>query len=61
MQSGEITVKNPKSTSFPVFLMVIEHVTVEYPLLTIEPNRVSQPISVERKIVHGLNQAVFRT
>ena len=61
MRSGEITVKRPKSTRLPVFLMVTKHVAVQFPWLTIELNRVSQPISVENKMVHGLNQAVFRT
>ena len=41
--------------------MVTEHVAVKFQWLTIELNRVNQPISIENKIVHGLNQAVFRT
>ena len=61
MQSGEITAKRPKSTRLAVFLMVTEHVAVQFPSLTIELIRVSQPISVEIKMVHGLNQAMFRT
>ena len=52
----KITVK-----SLPVFLMVTEHVAVQFKWLTIELSRVSQPISIEIKIVQGLNQAVFRT
>ena len=56
MQCGEITVNMPKSTRLPVFQMVTEHVAVSFPWLTNELNRVSQPISTENKMVHGLNQ-----
>ena len=59
MQSGE-TVKRTKSTRLPVFLMVIEHVAVQFPWLTIELNRVNQLISIEIRTVRGLNQVVFR-
>ena len=45
----------------PVFLMVTEHVAVYVPWLTNELRRVSQQISIECKMAHGLNQAVFRT
>ena len=56
LKGGEITINKPKLTCLPVFLMV----TVKIPWLTNELNRVSQPISIEYKMVHGLNQAVFR-
>ena len=34
---------------------------VELLLPTVKLNRISQPISIECKMVHGINQAVFRT
>ena len=59
--NGEITINKPKFTCLPVFLMVTEHMAVWFPWLNNELNGVSQPISTEYKIAHGLNQAVFRT
>ena len=61
MQSGEINVNWLKSTRLPVFLMVTEQMAVQFPWLTNELNRVSQSISIENKMVHGLNQALLRT
>ena len=37
------------------------HLLVQLPLPTAKLNGISQPISIEYKMVHGLNQAVFRT
>ena len=41
--------------------MVTERVSVLLPWLSNELNRVGQPISIEYKMVRGLNKAVFRT
>ena len=41
--------------------MVTEHGSVKLPWLTNELNKVSRTISIEYKMVHYLNQAVFRT
>ena len=41
--------------------MVTEHVAVQFPWLTNELNRIGQPVSVEYKMVHCLEQAVLRT
>ena len=46
------------SLSFSLFTF---HSLVQLLLPTIKLNGVSQAISVEYKMVHGLNQAVFRT
>ena len=37
------------------------HSLVQLLLPTVKLNGISQPISIEYKMVHGLNQAVFRT
>ena len=60
IKCGEKTKSKPKMTCLPIFLMVTEHMAVQFLWLTNELNRVSQPISIEYKMVHGLNQAVFR-
>ena len=52
-QSAEITINQPKSTCLPVFLMVTEHVAVQLPWLTNKLTRVSQPILIEHKMLHG--------
>ena len=41
-----------------VYISLVGSVIV---LPTVKLNRVSQPISIEYKMVHGLNQAVFKT
>ena len=51
----------PKLICLPVFLMVTEQMDVLFPWLTNKLNRVGQRISIEYKMVHGLNQALFRT
>ena len=53
--------KRPKSIRLSVFRMVTEHVAALFPCLTIELNRISQPISIEIKMVQSLNKAVFAT
>ena len=40
--------------------MVTGHVAVWFPWLSNELNRVDQPILIECKIGHGLNEAVLR-
>ena len=41
--------------------MVTEQMAVWFPWLTDELNRVGRLISIEYKILRGLNQAMFRT
>ena len=45
---------------FPSHLLTF-YLLVQLLLLTVKLNRVSQPISIEYKMVHGLNKALFRT
>ena len=55
------TVKTPAKSGyfFPSRLFTF-HSLVQLLLPTVKLNGVSQPISIEYKMVHGLNQAMFR-
>ena len=61
ISSHKIGQEVEKSTCFPVFLKVTEHIAVWFPWLSNELNRVGQPNSIEYKMVDGLSQAMFRT
>ena len=53
--------KKTKSRYFFPSHMFTFHSLVQLLLPTVKSNGVSQPISIEYKMVHGLNQAVFTT
>ena len=53
--------KTPKSRYFISLHLFTFHSLVPLLLPTVKLNGVSQPISIEYKVVQGLNQAVFRT
>ena len=53
--------KTAKSRYFFSFYVFTFHSLVQFLLPTVKLNGVSQPISIEYKMVHGLIQAVFTT
>ena len=53
--------KTEKSRYFFPSHMFTFHLLVQLLLPTVKLNGVSQPISIEYKMVHGLIQAVFKT
>ena len=42
------------------FINMTKHMALQLPWLSNEVNRVDQPISIEYKMVHDFNQAMFR-
>ena len=59
--SWQYSQKTAKSKYFFPSHMFTFHSLVQLLLPTVKLNGVSQPISIEHEMVHGLNQAVFTT